>query len=93
MMAAWNPEAQVRDEALARGTIEKILAEVDTIDYENKPVFLWIHMPHCLNGRISYGDDIDLYDTLIGEMRRRFGDENLFVTADHAHMNGRGGEV
>lgn len=79
------------DEALAQQTFQKILDEVDTIDYKNKPVFLWIHMPHCITGRRAYGDDIDIFDNLVGEMVKRFGDENLFVTADHGHMNGMRG--
>ena len=90
--AKFTKENRIRNEQLAHETIEKIIAEVDTID-RNKPIFLWVHMPHCLVGRISYGDDMDLYDHLIGELRQRFGDENFFVTADHGHMNGYKGKV
>ena len=86
-------EDRKRDETLAQKALMQILAEIDTIPYNEKPVFLWIHMPHCIIGRIAYGDDIDIFDTLIGEIRKRFGDDNLFVTADHAHMNGTKGKL
>ena len=86
--ASFGKELRVRDEELARKTLKSVIDEVDTIDYQNKDIFLWIHMPHCMLGRISYGDDMDLFDELVGEMRKRFGDENMFVTADHGHMNG-----
>lgn len=91
--AEMKAEMRKPDEALAEGTLQKLIEEVDTIDYQNKPIFLWIHMPHCLLGRVSYGDDIDLFDRLVGEMRKRFADDNLFVTADHGHMNGTKGKA
>lgn len=86
--AAYKKENRKRDDVLTQSTFDTIIKEIDTIDYENKNIFLWIHMPHCIKGRISYGDDIDVFDNLIGELRKRFGDESLFVTADHGHMNG-----
>lgn len=76
------------DEPTAINALQTIIKEIDTIDYKNKDIFLWIHMPHCIVGRRSYGDDIDIFDQLVGEIRKRFGDDNLFVTADHGHMNG-----
>ncbi|MDY7009302.1 MAG: sulfatase-like hydrolase/transferase [Planctomycetota bacterium] len=66
-------------------TIETITDEVDKIKADK--LFLWIHAPHVFHGRSSYGSDIDLFDGLVGEMRKRFGDESVYVTADHGHMN------
>lgn len=76
------------DSELMESVVVKILKEVDSIDYKNKPIFLWIHMPHCMLGGISYGSDMEYFDKLIGELRNRFGDDNFFITADHGHMNG-----
>ena len=82
-----------RNEQLAKNTFDEILKEIDTIPYKEKPIFFWIHMPHCLLGRTAYGDDMDLFDSLIGELRNRFGDDNMYITADHAHMNGYKGKI
>lgn len=87
--ATYVMEGRKRDEELAQQSLNMIIQEIDnTIDYKTKDIFLWIHMPHCIKGRISYGDDIDIFDSLIGALRERFGDDNMFVTADHGHMNG-----
>lgn len=83
---------RVYDYQKMQGVIDEILKEVDTIDYQTKPIFLWIHMPHCMLGGISYGSDIEYFDKLVGELRTRFGDDNFFVTADHGHMNGTHGK-
>ena len=80
------------DNALMESVVGDLLKEIDTIDYSHKPIFLWIHMPHCMLGGISYGSDIEYYDKLIGELRKRFGDDNFFITADHGHMNGAKGK-
>ena len=66
-------------------TIEKVTMEVDSI--KDSKLFLWIHLPHVLYGRTAYGSDIDLLDVLVGKMRQRFGDQSIYVTADHGHMN------
>lgn len=65
--------------------INKILQEVDSITDEK--LFLWIHLPHVLAGRTGYGSDIDLFDNLVGEIRKRFNDNSIYITADHGHMN------
>lgn len=66
-------------------SIEKILREVDSIN-DNK-MFIWIHIPHVLQGRTGYGSDIDLFDRLVGELRNRFEYGSIYITADHGHMN------
>lgn len=63
------------------------IQESSTRDY-----FIWLHLPHVLRGRQGYGSDIDLFDRIIGIARRLFGDENIFISADHGHMNGSHGQ-
>ncbi len=78
------------------GKTEKVmnyLGEVlDGID-ETKKIFMWIHLPHVLLGRCGYGQDIDLFDEFIGMLRRKFGDEGIYVTADHGNMDGFRGKT
>lgn len=74
------------NEDLANETLTNILTEIKTIPMDRK-VFLWIHVPHVLLGRGGYGRDTDLFDKLIGELRKIFPDEGIYVTADHGHMN------
>lgn len=53
-----------------------------------KDIFLWFHLPHVMRGRQGYGSDIDVYDKVIGIARDMFGDDEIFISADHGHMNG-----
>lgn len=53
-----------------------------------KDIFLWFHLPHVMRGRQGYGSDIDVYDKVIGIARDMFGDDDIFISADHGHMNG-----
>lgn len=81
----------VRDDAKAERTLQSVYNEINSLPQE-RPVFLWIHLPHVLIGRTCYGDDIDLVDRLIGFLRERFGDGSIYISADHGHMNGRKGK-
>ena len=72
---------------------EKVRNEVEAITKSNNKVFVWCHLPHVLNGRISYCDDIDLYDRYIGMFRSFFMDDNIFISADHGNMNGLKGKI
>jgi len=67
-------------------SIEKVLGALDDSLSCDK-VFVWIHLPHVLFGRTGYGSDIDLLDHLVGEIRKRFDDDSIYITADHGHMN------
>lgn len=49
--------------------------------------FLWIHMPTVLGDRPSLGSDIDLFDDFVGKVMRAFPGADLYVSADHGHMN------
>lgn len=53
-----------------------------------KNIFLWLHLPHVMRGRQGYGSDVDVFDNVVGMAREIYGDECIFVSADHGHMNG-----
>ena len=71
---------------VALGIIEEAFIKIK--DNAKKPVFIWLHLPHVMRGRQGYGSDIDVYDDVIGIARRLFGDDDIFISADHGHMNG-----
>lgn len=73
-------------------TLNRIEEEIKKI-VNDKPVFLWIHLPHVINGAISYGSDMDAFDQCIGIIRKYFSDENIVITADHGNMNGHKGKL
>lgn len=82
-----------RNESLENETLEMIEKIVREFVTEDKKIFLWCHLPHVLNGRTSYGDDLDLYDKYIGMFRTLFADNNIFISADHGNMNGQKGKL
>ena len=59
----------------------------------SKPVFLWLHVPHVINGRVGYGQDIDVFDHIVGLLRNYFSDNNIFIAADHGNMNSVKGKL
>lgn len=75
-----------RSNELVEQTYWNIVNELKSIE-KNEKQFIWLHLPHVLKGRISYGDDIDVVDRILGFVRQRYGDENIYITADHGHMN------
>lgn len=79
-------EELVRSDVLIEQTYNNIINELESIEKTEKQ-FIWLHLPHVLKGRISYGDDIDVVDRILGFVRQRYGDENIYFTADHGHMN------
>lgn len=83
----------VRDDKVANETLDMVRKEMELLAREGKKVFVWFHMPHVLNGRTGYADDIDLYDQYIGMFREFFADENIFISADHGNMNGHRGKL
>ena len=76
----------VRSDELIEKTYNNIINELESIKKKEKQ-FIWLHLPHVLKGRISYGDDIDIVDRVLGFVRQRYGDDNIYITADHGHMN------
>ena len=82
----------LRDESKTGQVINRLRKEIDSIIGEDK-LFLWIHLPHVIYGRTSYGDDIDVYDEIIGMLREFFSDDEIFLSADHGNMAGTHGKV
>lgn len=67
------------------------LIKKEFLEIKNKAkrdIFIWFHLPHVMRGRQGYGSDIDVYDAVIGIAREIFGDDDIFISADHGHMNG-----
>lgn len=75
-----------RNDDLLNLTINKIYTELNSIE-DSEKLFIWLHLPHVIRGRCCYGDDIDVFDSILGFIRKKYGDENIYVTADHGHMN------
>jgi hypothetical protein len=82
----------IPNEAVTENTLQRIENEIIEI-MKNEPVFLWIHLPHVINGAVSYGSDIDVFDRCVGIVRKYFRDENIVITADHGNMNGHKGKL
>ena len=85
--------ALFRNDATAQETFEMVRREMVQLFSTDRKVFVWFHMPHVLNGRTGYADDIDLYDKYIGMLRKFFNDENIFISSDHGNMNGLKGKL
>lgn len=77
-----------RDENKVTRCLEKINSIIDDLSNKKK-IFLWVHLPHVILGRISYGDDIDILDNIVGYIREKIPEADFYLTADHGHMNGR----
>ncbi len=74
----------------SKAAYDGFLKELDRIAEEEK-TFLWIHLPHVIFGTYCYGEDMEQFDSAIGAVRERFGDDGLTVSADHGNMNLRRG--
>lgn len=80
------------NDSLCLSTLCKIASEVKSILSNHSKNFIWIHLPHVLNGRVAYGSDIDMFDKLIGMFRELFDDDSIYISADHGNMNGYNGK-
>ena len=92
-VGAHNPHegVLVPNEETTRDILQKlneVLTEIAALD---EKVFLWIHLPHVMNGRVAYGSDIDVFDEIVGIARKYFRDECITLSADHGNMNGHKG--
>ena len=76
------------NDGLVQDTIAIIVEEIKKIITQSNNAFIWMHLPHVLNGRTAYGGDIDALDMLVGHIRELFSDDNIFISADHGNMNG-----
>ena len=70
--------------------IKIIYNEVQSIlkNKKKENVFIWLHCPHVFSGRTGYGSDIDLFDDLLGMFFNLFDHDEIYLTADHGHLNG-----
>lgn len=82
-----------RNDKLAENTLNRFENEINKSIKKGQKQFFWVHLPHVLNGRTGYGDDVDLYDKYIGCLRNYFDDSNIFISADHGNMNGIRGKL
>ena len=69
--------------------VEDLFKEINRI---NGKAFLWFHLPHVFRGRNSYDSDMDIFDNIVGLAREIFGDDSIYVSADHGQMNGTKGK-
>lgn len=82
------------DEAKEIQTLRIIRDEINnTCKSVKEKLFLWIHLPHVLLGRNSYGSDEDMFDKVIGFLRENFDDDAIYISADHGNMNGTKGKI
>ena len=82
----------VRNQVLEKNTLEIIYSTLDEIDLTKKQ-FIWMHLPHILKGRCCYMDDMDMFDEIVGYVRQLVGDDSIYLTTDHGHMNMHKGMV
>lgn len=80
------------DDSKVQQTIDRIVSEVEGILNHTTKAFVWLHLPHVIYGRTSYGSDMDAFDLLVGKLRHFFNDNNIFISADHGNMNGYNGK-
>ncbi len=81
----------VPDDEKVKHSLSMLREEMDKISSTEESVFLWIHLPHVINGRVGFGGDIDVFDDVIGMMREYFSDNHIVISADHGNMNGHNG--
>lgn len=82
-----NMNPVYRNDEKTKYAMDQLCAEVDSILNSYKKVFIWIHLPHVIAGRTGYGSDVDLVDEFVGWLRNRVGDQAIYFTGDHGHMN------
>ena len=78
----------VRNDDKTEKVYQELLEVFTEIDSRNEKAFVWLHVPHVINGRTGYGTDIDAFDHIIGIAMQFFSEQNIFVSADHGNMNG-----
>lgn len=83
-----HSEIILPDENRVQETVLRIEKEISNILTSEDKIFLWIHLPHVIYGRNGYGTDIDVFDRIVGILRKYFLDENIYITSDHGNMNG-----
>lgn len=82
-----------RDDEKTQKAYDLVENEIRKIIEDDEKAFVWLHVPHVINGRTGYGQDIDAFDSIIGIVRKYFDDDCIFVSADHGNMNGERNKV
>ena len=80
------------DDNASESALLQIKNTFEELSKKKENAFIWIHLPHVLAGRNSYCSDIDLFDVVVGYGRSLFGDNSIFVSADHGNMDGKNGK-
>lgn len=75
-----------------RIAMKEIYNTFKLLSSKDEDSFIWIHLPHVLAGRNAYSSDIDLFDEVVGYGRELFGDDSIFISADHGNMDGKNGK-
>jgi len=77
----------VYNEKKSDNVIDNIIKEIEEIIDQSDKSFIWVHLPHVVNGYTSYGSDIEFFDKFIGSIRKLFDDNSIYISSDHGHMN------
>ncbi len=77
-------DSSPKDKKIAR---QNIVSTLKAIDEEENKYFVWIHLPHVLSGHTGYGSDIEMFDKIVGDVRAIVGDNAIYISSDHGHMN------
>lgn len=90
---AYDGTLQIDDNKseIALMNIDNKMQEI--LNNTKKSTFTWFHIPHVIYGRTGYGQDIDLFDRIIGITRKHYSDDNIYISADHGNMNGTRGKI
>lgn len=68
--------------------LQELVKMVDEIlERRNDNLFLWVHFPQILLGKTCYSSDIEEFDDFVGMMRKRYLDDEIYISSDHGHMN------
>lgn len=81
------------DDSKTQKAVDKLMKEIQDIDTHHEQYFIWLHLPHSMNGRTCYGSDTDVLDSIIGKIRDIIPDDGIYITADHGNMNGCKGKI
>lgn len=82
-----------RDDKKTASAMQSIYSEIEGILTAHEKAFIWIHLPHVIAGRTGYGSDVDTVDELVGWLRERVGDQAIYLSGDHGHMDRTKGKI
>lgn len=77
---------------LAEQAFQNIVNTMNSIDISGKTM-IWLHLPHVIKGYTGYGSDVEFFDRVVGFLREKYGDDSIFISADHGHSNHTEGRI